>query len=88
MDTIHSNGTSTTATTTPAKRGPGRPRKDGSTAKDTTPKTTRSTKDSIVRRYMNRAIIREFLLLPDDVQNSIRALVRFEDTSSVEFDID
>ena len=88
MDTIHTNGT-TPATTTPTKRGPGRPRKDGSTSQaSTTTKKTRTTKDSVVRRFMNNSLIREFLLLPEDVQNSIRSLVRFEDTSSVEFDLD
>jgi hypothetical protein len=90
VDTVSSNGTAHNAEA-PKKRGPGRPRKDGSAPQPRT--TTSSTprkkaaQETGVRKYLNSDILREFLLLPDEVQTSIRNLVRYEDTTSVEFDL-
>lgn len=87
METISINGTAPVQ-----KRGPGRPRKDGSAPQPRTESSVpRKKKDKVeavgVQRFLHSDVIREFLLLPEEVQTSIRALVRYEDTTSVEFDL-
>lgn len=83
MDTtVATNGTAQIE-----KRKPGRPRKDGAATTTQQETPSRRSKKSGVNKYLYNESIREFLLLPEEVQTSIRNLVRFEDTTSVEFDI-
>jgi hypothetical protein len=89
--TLSTNGTSDHSPTE-VRRGPGRPRKDGSAPQpSTTKKATKKARATIekdgIGKFLNNETVREFLLLPSNVQESIRQIVAFENGTGLDFDL-
>lgn len=72
------------------KRGPGRPKgsKNKNTNSNSVTRSTPRTKRSLLNRFINNKEVRKFLLLPREIQDSIRNIVSFGDSPIPDEDLD